>query len=218
MRAGRHAVLSTLSQALPGHPYGSLAPYVLDAGARPVLLLSRLAEHTKNIAADARVSLIVLAAGGAAQENARVTFLGRALPLDPAGAAAARYLRYLPAARRYRSELDFDFFKVEPVTLRAIAGFARAHWLSREAYAPPAGDLAEREAAVVAELNAAHGGALRALCRGDAAQAHAVEIVGIDCDGFDVRADDALVRFDFDECLPGADAARAAVTQRIAGR
>lgn len=211
MRAGRHAVLSTLSQALPGYPFGSVVPYVLDAQAHPVVLVSRLAEHTRNIAADARVSLIVLAPGGEVQENARVTCLGRALLLDSPGAVEARYLRFFPAAREYRSQLDFDFLRIEPVTLRVIAGFAKAHWLSREAYAPPAGDLSEHEEAVVAHLNSLDGEALRAFCSGEGTPPRQVEIIGVDCDGFDVRADGDMLRFDFKRCLPGADEARAAV-------
>jgi putative heme iron utilization protein len=41
-----------------GYPFGSLVPYVLDHDGRPIILVSRLAEHTKNIEADARVSLL----------------------------------------------------------------------------------------------------------------------------------------------------------------
>ena len=215
LRAGRHAVLSTLSQALPGYPFGSVVPYVLDAQAYPVVLVSRLAEHTRNIGADPRVSLIVLAAGGKVQENARVTYLGRALPLASPGVVENRYLRFFPAAREYRSQLDFDFFRIEPVTLRVIAGFAKAHWVSREAYAPPAGDLAAREEAVVAQLNSLPAQALRALCGGRGKNPQQVEIIGIDCDGFDMRADGDILRFDFDRCVPGADEACAAAESEV---
>jgi putative heme iron utilization protein len=215
LRAGRHAVLSTLSQALPGYPFGSVVPYVLDAQAHPVVLVSRLAEHTRNIGADPRVSLIVLAAGGEVQENARVTYLGRALRLDPPGAVEGRYLRFFPAAREYRSQFDFDFFRIEPVSLRVIAGFAKAHWLSREAYAPPAGDLAAQEEAVVAHLNSLDAQALRALCGGHGKNSQQNEIIGVDCDGFDVRADGDILRFDFERCIPGADEARAAAAGMI---
>jgi hypothetical protein len=104
---------------------------------------------------------------------------------------------------------------VEPVSLRVIAGFARAHWLSREAYAPPPADIAAREEAIVAALNAAHAEALRARYGGETVKANEVGIVGIDCDGFDVRTNGTILRFDFDDCLPGADEARAAVAAAI---
>jgi putative heme iron utilization protein len=218
LRAHRHGVLSTLSQALAGYPFGSVVPYVLDAQAHPVVLVSRLAEHTRNIGADPRVSLIVLAAGGEVQENARVTYLGRALRLDPPGAVEGRYLRFFPAAREYRSQLDFDFFRIEPVTLRVIAGFAKAHWLSREAYAPPAGDLAAQEEAVVAQLNSLHAQELRALCGGHGGDPQHVEIIGVDGDGFDVRAGGDILRYDFERPIAGADEACAAIVRMITAR
>ena len=59
LRAHYHGVLSTRSRAMEGWPFGSVVPYALDAQAWPILCASRLAEHTKNFAADSRVSLLV---------------------------------------------------------------------------------------------------------------------------------------------------------------
>ena len=215
LRARRHAVLSTISQAVAGYPFGSVVPYVLDALAAPVILVSRLAEHARNIGVDPRVSLIVIADGADVQQAGRVTYVGRASRLDPPGGAGERYLRFFPAAREYRN-LDFDFFRIEPVTLRVIAGFAQAHWLAREAYTPAASDLAAREEPLAAELNAAHAPALRALAMSRNSSAQESAIIGIDCDGFDVRAGGDMLRFDFDECVAGADEARAAILGIIA--
>jgi putative heme iron utilization protein len=209
LRAHPAGVLSTLSRAVEGYPYGSIVPYALDAAACPVLLASRLAEHTRNFTADPRVSLLVHEPGGDPQAEARVTLVGRVAPLEHSDTARARYLARFPHARDYLA-LDFQFFRVEPVSLRVIAGFARVHWVSREAYTPPAGDLAVREAAIVAQLNSLHVQALRALCGGEQRDTHVVEVIGVDCDGFDVRADGELRRFDFERCAAGADEACAA--------
>ena len=211
LRARHHAVLSTQSQAVAGYPFGSVVPYVLDAAAAPIILVSRLAEHAKNIAVDPRVSLIAITDGADLQQAARVTYVGRASRLDPPGGADERYLRYFPAAREYRSQLNFDFFRIEPVTLRVIAGFAQAHWLAREAYAPAAGDLAACEETLVAELNAGCAERLRELARKQHPGAQEVGIVGIDCDGFDLRANGNIVRFDFDECAAGAKEAQSKI-------
>ena len=208
LRARRHAVLSTNSQALAGYPFGSVVPYVLDAEAAPIILVSRLAEHAKNIGVDPRVSLIVIADGTDLQQAGRVTYVGRASRLDPPGVAAERYLRFFPAAREYHRQLDFDFFRIEPVTLRVIAGFAKAHWLSREAYTPAADDLAAREEALAAELNEGHGKRLRELALKRNAGKQDIAIIGIDCDGFDMLADGDILRFDFDDSVAGADEAR----------
>jgi heme oxygenase (biliverdin-IX-beta and delta-forming) len=210
LRARRHAVLSTISQAVAGYPFGSVVPYVLDAEACPIVLVSRLAEHARNIGVDPRVSLTIIADGADVQQSGRVTYVGRALRLDPPGSAGERYLRFFPAAREYRN-LDFDFFRIEPVTLRVIAGFAQAHWLSREAYTPAASDLAGREETIAAELNTEHAATLCALAVSRNSSAPESAIVGIDCDGFDVRAGGDTLRFDFDDCVADADAARARI-------
>jgi hypothetical protein len=80
---GQHSgVLSTLSQRVEGFPFGSVAPFMLDHTGCPVILISTLAEHTKNIAADPRVSLIVQPYSPDMQVAGRVTVLGRAQRLE----------------------------------------------------------------------------------------------------------------------------------------
>ena len=71
LRRQQHGVLSTLSKKLDGYPFGSVTPFVLDHQARPVILISTLAEHTKNIAADPRVSLLAHDTSTDIQANAR---------------------------------------------------------------------------------------------------------------------------------------------------
>ena len=56
--ATHSGVLSTISARLEGYPFGSIAPFVLDHDGNPLILISTIAEHTKNIQADPRVSLI----------------------------------------------------------------------------------------------------------------------------------------------------------------
>jgi len=67
----RHAVLATLSASRAGWPFASVAPYALSAAGEPLLLLSDLAEHTRNLRADPRASLMV-------QDGASLTTLRRA--------------------------------------------------------------------------------------------------------------------------------------------
>src|SRR5437879_12351747 len=56
LAAERHAVLATLSASRDGWPFASVAPYALSADGEPLLLLSDLAEHTRNVRADPRAS------------------------------------------------------------------------------------------------------------------------------------------------------------------
>ena len=58
LRAHRYGVLSTLSKRFDGYPFGSITPYLADHDGSLLILISTLAEHTKNILHDPRVSLI----------------------------------------------------------------------------------------------------------------------------------------------------------------
>lgn len=231
LRARRHGVLSTLSRKFPGYPFGSVTPFVLDAAARPVILVSRLAEHTRNIEADPRVSLTVHDAGEDVQVGARITLMG-----DAARAEAdldvlhARYLSYFPEAGRLLALGDFAFYRVEPRQLRTIGGFGDIQWIMADAYAPPANRLAGEEESILAHMNADHAHTLREYCRhyhGRTVQE--ARMAGIDCDGFDLRADLArppeshpasrapappsgvLLRIDFERPVTDAAGAREAL-------
>src|SRR3954469_7212426 len=98
-------VLSTLSVHRAGYPYGSVTPYALSAGGAPLLLLSALAAHTKNLLADPRACLFVgdRTAAEDPLAGARVSLLGRAATIAPAGEpdARTRYVARHPKAEAY---------------------------------------------------------------------------------------------------------------------
>ncbi|HEV2007255.1 MAG TPA: pyridoxamine 5'-phosphate oxidase family protein, partial [Burkholderiales bacterium] len=85
LRSRRSGVLATISVKLDGYPFGSVVPFVLDHAACPVILISRLAEHTKNIGADPRVSLLVHDLTDDSQGAARVTLVGNAERISTPG-------------------------------------------------------------------------------------------------------------------------------------
>ena len=212
LRRHRHGLLSTISKKLGGHPFGSVTACVTDHVARPVILISQLAEHTKNIDADPRVSLLVRDADADAQAGARVTLVGNAVRTDDGPAMQTRYLACIPDAARLLALGDFVFYRIEPLTLRHIGGFGAIHWITADNYAPPANTMAACEADIVAHMNAGHADALRDYCRHfKQKQPATVAMVAIDCDGFDMRADGELLRFDIDPPVVDAHMARAAL-------
>ncbi len=213
LRRHRGGVLSTISKKLAGYPFGSLTPYVLDHGARPVILISRLAEHTRNIAGDPRVSLLVSDAGDDIQAGARLTLVGDAAPANGnLEALRARYLNYLPDAARLVALGDFTFYAIAPRALRFIAGFGDIRWVSVDDYAPPANSLTEQEDGIVAHMNLEHSHNLRDYCRYyHQRNAGTAVMAGIDCDGFDVRTETEILRFDFDQPVTDAATAREAL-------
>jgi hypothetical protein len=123
------AALATHSLAVPGFPFVTALPFATDERHRPVFLISGLAEHTQNLVADARASLLVrrlLPAG----EMVRATLVGHVRPIDAEPLLVARYLRYQPDAERFLQLGDFRFFRLEPVRARIVGGFAQAGWLA----------------------------------------------------------------------------------------
>lgn len=130
-----HACLATHSTQLPGFPFASLLPLVLDAQQRPVILISALAEHTRNLLQDGRASLLMSDSNGAqVLQGARMTLLGQMTQIEADEALQARYLRYLPDAARYLALGDFRFFRLQPQRARYIGGFGQMGWVEADTW------------------------------------------------------------------------------------
>src|SRR5512135_3173266 len=99
LRAHRYGALSTLSKKFDGHPFGSITPYLVDHDGSLLILISNIAEHTKNILNDPRVSLITHTQDDPhIQTQGRVTVVGSASLVANRDGAGKRYLRYFPEA------------------------------------------------------------------------------------------------------------------------
>ncbi len=155
--------LATHSVQVPGFPYATVLPYVLDSQHRPLLCISALAEHTKNVLADPRVSLSVVQPGAEdVQDVARLTLVATIERIEPDPALLARYLRYQPKTAELLA-LDFMFFRLQPLRVRYIGGVGRMGWLSDREWAElPAlpGDVEEN---FLRETSAVIGGRVRIL-------------------------------------------------------
>jgi hypothetical protein len=209
LRAHHSGVLSTLSASLPGYPFGSIVPFVLDADCRPVILVSALAEHTKSLAADPRASLIIHGYEEDVQAGPRLTLVGDAARLAEDAPLQSRYLRHFPAAQNLLALGDFSFWAIAPRRLLFIRGFGNIHWIEPAEFRPPEHRLAEAEGGIVAHMNSDHAAALADYCRhATGTTPREATMVGIDCDGLDVRADGRLVRIAFDAPATNAGKAR----------
>ena len=140
MAAQRIASLGTLHD---GEPYVSMVPIaLLPAGTGFVMHVSRLAAHTKDMLADPRVSLLVMAPQSVEVPPPalpRVTVQGDAVQLPPESAdhAAAKqaYLARFPQSAAIFDYGDFSLFLVRPRSIRIIGGFAEAKTLTPQGFA-----------------------------------------------------------------------------------
>jgi putative heme iron utilization protein len=206
LRSRSEGVLSTISKRVTGWPFGSVAPYALNARGEPLLFISTIAEHTKNIDADARASLLVQEIqAGDVQAHGRLTVMGRASRVDAEEIedARARYLSRVPTAAGHSDAHDFLFYRLSLDHLRFIGGFGRIHWLEpKHLLLDPARDpLAESARSIVEHMNGDHADAIALYCRAfKTFSPTAARMVSIDQFGFDVSCSDPdqRVRFDFD--------------------
>ena len=202
MRSCDHVALAS---SLAGHPYVSLVASACEIDASPLLLLSDLAQHTRNLLADPRVSLLFDGTGDEPDRLAgpRLTLLGEARRVDdPAGAAqgAARFTARHPASAGYAGFADFHLYRVEIARGHLIAGFGRIAWIEAEdlRFREAATALAEAEADIIAHMNTDHADAIglyaeRLLGRRGAGW----RMTGIDPEGIDLRREGETARLDF---------------------
>ncbi len=216
VRGRDHAALAT---SLAGRPYVSLVASACDFDASPLLLLSDLAQHTRNLVADPLVSLLFVDTGAHPDRLAgpRLTLLGRAERCDDAH-AAARFAARHPASAAYARFADFHLYRIIVERGHLVAGFGRIAWIEAEhlRFAAEASALDAAEADIVAHMNADHGDAIalyaeRLLGRVGAGW----RMTGIDPEGADLRgpmeSGGETARLDFTEPVLTPEAARRAV-------
>lgn len=202
----RGAASASLATRLPedGAPYASLVLLACDMSAQPILFLSDLAEHSRNIAADPRVSVLVDGTAGLRDRlaGARVTLQGTAEPVDDEP-IKARYLRRHPSASIYADFADFRTYRVTIARAHLVAGFGRIAWIDGGAVALPAGDFAalrDAEPGIVEHMNADHADAMADMARHLRGSTHGDwRMAGVDPEGCDLIDDDgSLLRLPFD--------------------
>jgi len=175
------------SLSADGAPWGSVVTFGALADGAPVLLVSLMAEHTRNLEADARASLVV--AEPPNDENpldrGRVTLAGRAV--QPAGeeraAARAAHLAAMPSAELYVDFDDFRLFVLQIERVRWVGGYGRMDSVDAAEYAGAAPDpVAPYADGAVRHLDSDHADALLEMAR---ALAGFTDATGARCLGAD---------------------------------
>jgi putative heme iron utilization protein len=207
LRAASTGALATLTPS--GTPFASLVTVATDVDGTPLMLLSTLAVHTRNLDADGRCSLLLVAPGGEGGDplaGARATLEGRAERIasdDPGLARArARFLARHPEAEGYAAFADFGVFRLVADTAHLVAGFGRIHAVPATGIlvgADSADAFAAAAAEIVGHMNEDHADAVglyatRLLGRPPADW----RVVAVDPDGLDLSdGAGAVVRLPF---------------------
>jgi heme oxygenase (biliverdin-IX-beta and delta-forming) len=208
-----------LATSLRGAPYASLVLVAADLDASPLLLLSDLAQHSRNIAFEPRVSLLLDATEGHPDPLCapRLTVLGRAEAVDD-GRLLARFIARHASASLYAGFADFRLYRVEVERAHLVAGFGRIEWIeaSELLFAPDTQALAAAEPVILSQINDVYADAIaiyvqRVLGRGGSGWG----MTGIDPEGVDLRCAGDAARLDFPDLALTPEAARAALARLV---
>jgi putative heme iron utilization protein len=212
MRRALKASLATL-EAASGHPYASLVTIATDVDGTPLLLISTLALHTKNLTSDHRASLLFdgTDAVGDPLAGGRVTVMGRAARTERPS-ARARFLARQEHASGYADFPDFAFYELVPERAHFIGGFGRIVDIA------PSDLLLETSGAeklisghddIVSHMNEDHAAANLLYATVLAGEPGGPwRMTGIDPDGFDLVCDGKTCRIPFSTRVTTPDEAR----------
>lgn len=219
MREGRSGALATLS-AGSGDPYCSLVNVATAVDGAPLFLLSTLALHTKNIMADARISLMLdERKEGDPLEGARVMLMGTCAQCSEksGSSVASAYLRRHPDAEMFANFGDFSYYRMEIARAHLVAGFGRIVDLKPQDVLTDMSDaqpLTDSEADAIAHMNADHA---------DACRLYATKLlgapdgewrcVGIDPDGIELQSGRLALRLSFPQRVNAPGPLRAILKQ-----
>jgi putative heme iron utilization protein len=212
LRQGRSGALATL-MAGSGDPYCSLVNVATDSAGAPLLLLSKLALHTKNILADSRMSLMLdERKEGDPLTGTRIMLMGRAAVVD-AKAVRAAYLRRHPEAEMFAGFADFSFYRMDMTVVHLVAGFGRIVDLPARDVLTDTSDaqgLAEAEAEAIEHLNTGHEDTCRLYAtRLLGAASGDWRCVGIDPEGMELQHGSVALRLVFPQRVTGPGPLRA---------
>jgi len=216
LREGRSGALATLV-AGSGDPYCSLVNVATAVDGAPLLLLSKLALHTKNLLADARVSLMLdERKEGDPLEGARVMLMGTCAK-DSDRLSGPAYLRRHPEAEMFANFADFGFYRMDIARAHLVAGFGRIVDLKPQDVRTDisdAGALVESEVDAIAHMNADHAGACRLYAtRLLGASDGDWRCVGIDPEGLELQKGRTALRLPFPQRVTGPGPLRALLKQ-----
>lgn len=212
LREGRTAALATLMPG-PGDPYCSLVNVASAADGAPLLLISKLAVHTRNLLADPRCSLMIdERKAGDPLEGARVTIAGHAVA-STEEADRRRYLARQPGADLFAGFGDFGFYRLEIESAHLVAGFGRIVDLAPEQLLTGTEDAAALVAAepeIVEHMNHDHAETCELYAtKLLGAEAGAWRCVGSDPEGLELQLERRALRLEFPERVATPQALRA---------
>jgi putative heme iron utilization protein len=186
-----------------GAPFASLVTVATSMAGEPLVLISDIAVHTRNIKRDNRVSILLVAPGGEAGDplaGARISVSGT-IAVDEDANDRRRFLARHPEAKGYATFRDFNLYKITVTGTHLVAGFGRIVELMPADILTDVSDCADLAAAedgAVEHMNDDHADALSLYATKLLGMAEGEWMTtGADPEGLDLRAGDLRARLTF---------------------
>ncbi|MCB0346784.1 MAG: DUF2470 domain-containing protein [Bdellovibrionales bacterium] len=220
--AGQVATLCSHSKVHQDYPFGSLVQYDVTEQGEPIIYVSRIAQHYKNLLEKPHASIFVSDpnAGSAPLSCPRITVMAEFSLVDDAakGETEAKYVKRFPASVDHRVAHDFVFFKGCIKHVRWIGGFGDIAWIGAEEFcAEPRDEVAYNSASMIEHMNEDHQDALGQYVQAfsdEELRGAALRLAAVSASGFSVRllrgASAKEVWVPFEPSLSGPDQARTA--------
>jgi heme iron utilization protein len=227
MAATTTGSMATMSADDAGYPFGSIVSFALDDAGRPLLCLSDIAEHTRNLTANPKASIMVIEQADRDTDQlalGRVTLMGEVTRVTGDDIASVNEAYRAAHPHAYYAEFDdFAYYRMTIRSVRYVGGFGHMSWVTSDAYADAAPDpLRPHASGILQHMNDDHADALVAYCQALAGipDTTSATMLTVDRYGFDVlsvsEAGRRAVRIPFGELCDTTDAVRAATIRLVA--
>ncbi|XP_039782619.1 uncharacterized protein LOC120649765 isoform X1 [Panicum virgatum] len=183
-------VMSQMHHRRAGYPFGSLVDFAPDSLGHPILSLSPLAIHTRNLLADPRCSLVVQITGSSGLSNTRVTIFGDVVPL-PAEQQEWAHQQYVSKHQQWASQQwgNFYYYRMQTISdIYFIGGFGTVAWIDVKEYESLQPDKLSMDGGEqnLKEINSMFSKPLKELLSAEA-EVDDVAVISMDSKGIDIR-------------------------------
>ena len=207
LRSTNSGILSTISKAYRGYPFGSYVTFITGPDRSIYIYASTLAQHTKNLFKNSKACITISREkkDDDKQNSQRLTLMG---DLEPMNENDKEYIKnrfhtFLPESKKYSTMHDFDFYKLSLHKIRWIGGFGEIAWLKNENWKPLSPKWLSKEMQMIEHMNQDH---QNVICSTFKAQHGKVDkkakIIALCVDGYFIRSKGEIFYINFDDiCL-----------------
>ncbi len=207
LRTTTSGILSTISKAYKGYPFGSYVTYITGPDRSIYIYASTLAQHTKNLFKDSKACLTLSKEkiNDDKQNSQRLTLMG---DLEPVNEADKEYIKsrfhiFLPESKKYSKMHDFDFYKLSLLKIRWIGGFGEIAWLKNKHWKAANPKWLSNEKHMIDHMNEDHANVIFSSLKAQHGKADKkAKMVALCIDGYFIESNNEIFYINFDEiCL-----------------